>query len=710
MGAFKLEVSEKIATLIFDLPEKKVNIFSRDVLKELEELVAELAKRNDIKVLVLTSAKKDVFIAGADIGEIEKLEDPVIAEGASRRGQQLFSSWESLPFPTVAAIDGVCMGGGTELALACTYRVISNSPKAKMALPEVKLGILPAWGGCVRLPRTVGLEVALDMILTGRSVAGRKAKRVGLVDEVIPRASFYTDLYKFIEKLPKKREKKAGLRKLILEGNPLGRRLVFDQARKNVLEKTKGHYPAPLRAVEVIRIGVEEGIAAGFEAEARALGELAVSPITKNLIHVFRLSELGKKIGGYSDVKSVDLTGVAVVGAGVMGGGIAHAVVSRANLPVRLKDISQEALTKAIKTAAKLIEKQVKRKRISEPEAKRQLALIRPTLSNRGFKRCNLMVEAVIEDMGIKKKVFEEFEKLLPEDSVLGTNTSALDIEEIASVCKDPGKVIGIHFFNPVDKMPLVEIVTTSKTSKVAVNTALDFTKRLGKTPVVVKNTPGFLVNRLLITTLAEALWVFYEGFPITEVDKTMEEWGMPMGPYTLSDAVGIDVAFKVAKYLASKYPDRIVLPGFIDEMLANKFLGTKVGKGFYVYKGNKKKEVNQILYDALGIKVRENIWEITFIVDRLVLPMVNEAARVLAEGVVTSADELDLAMIFGTGFPPFRGGLLKWADAFGLTLVIDRLEDLSKTIHPRFKPSKELLEVANKGGFYSLYGYEKSN
>jgi 3-hydroxyacyl-CoA dehydrogenase/enoyl-CoA hydratase/3-hydroxybutyryl-CoA epimerase len=474
--AFSLALQEHgIATLEFDLPDKSVNIFNEDVLAELSDLVAKFSDRRDIKCLVLLSAKSDNFIAGADLDLISGITDPSVAEAGVRFGQQLFQGWEDLPFPTIAAIRGTCVGGGTELALASTHILISDRPEIRIGLPEVRLGIIPAWGGCTRLPRRVGIQAALDMILAGKTIPARKAFKIGLVDGLLPDASFHELVWQFAEKVSNSsrssRRPKKRLTTVLLEENALGRRILFDQARKQVLKKSGGHYPAPLRALEVVRTGVEQGLGEGFMAESRAEAELIVSPLTKNLLHVFRLIESSKRdVGGTAESaeslpKPRTIRQAAVIGAGAMGGGIAHLFADRADIPVRLKEIGLEPLAKGLGHAAKLLQSQVKRRRLSSPEAKRKLSLIRPTLDYSGLERTDLVVEAVIEDLGIKQKVLAEVGSRLVPDAVLASNTSSIRIDSISENLENPSRVVGLHFFNPVHKMPLVEIVAGSQTS-----------------------------------------------------------------------------------------------------------------------------------------------------------------------------------------------------------------------------------------------------
>jgi len=705
---FHLEIgADRLATLTFDSPDRKVNVFTRAAFQELEEMLGEVASRRDIGCLILLSGKPGSFIAGADIEEIARVTDPVEAEAGSRLGHRLFSAWEALPFPTVAAIRGVCLGGGLEIALASTWRVASDRPDTKLGLPEVRLGILPGWGGSTRLPRRIGIAEALDLILTGKTAVGRKALKLGLVDALLPDARFLDEVRNFaLARLDRPRRDEGGLdfKELLLEKNPLGRKILFDQARKKTLEQTRGHYPAPLRAIEVVRVGIEDGVKAGFDAEARAVAELATSRISKNLVHVFRLTEEAKKESGLAGGEPRPLAATAVLGAGVMGGGIAQLIAAEADLPVRMKDVRDEALASGMQHAAALFDKQVLRRRLSAPEARRKMALLHPTLDYSGFGRVDLVVEAIVENMAVKQEVFAETAKHVAEDAVLASNTSSLSIAGIGAKTPRPERVVGMHFFNPADKMPLVEVIAAEGSDPAAVNTVFAFTRRLGKTPVLVKDTPGFLVNRLLMFYSTEALWLLDEGYRIEDLDRAMTDWGMPVGPMVLTDEVGIDVATKVAHILHDAFSDRLPLPEWFDRVPASGRLGTKNGKGFYRYEGGERKGPDEAVYGLLGLHPEVEHPDPGAIADRMVLPMVNEAARCLEEGVVRSAADVDLALIFGTGFPPFRGGLCRWADQEGLARLIAILGRLESGVGERFRPSDALRATAAAGGFYARF------
>jgi 3-hydroxyacyl-CoA dehydrogenase/enoyl-CoA hydratase/3-hydroxybutyryl-CoA epimerase len=725
---FRLEVGEdRLATLTFDLPDKKVNVFGRAAFAELERVLDELAARRDVGCLVLLSGKEGSYIAGADVDEIERVTDPVEAEAGSRIGHRLFGAWAALPFPTVAAIRGVTMGGGTEIALASTWRVASDRADTRIGLPEVRLGIVPGWGGSTRLPRLIGIAAALDMILTGKTVSGRQALKLGLVDALLPDPRFLDLVRDFArERLAsdnaggrpappppsRSRKRPGGLRGALLEGNPIGRHIVFDQARKQTLEQTRGHYPAALRAIEVVRVGIEDGLRAGFDAEARAVSDLAPSPVAKNLLHVFRLTEGAKRERGVAGGEPRPVRETAVLGAGTMGGGIAQLIAAETGLPVRIKDVRNEALAAGMSHAAGLFDRQVRRRRLDPPGMRRKMALLRPTLDFSGFRRVDLVIEAIVEQLEIKQSVFAELAAQVPAGAVLASNTSSLPIRDIRAKTPHPERVVGMHFFNPVHRMPLVEVIVPEGADPAAVNTVFDFTRRLGKTPILVKDSPGFLVNRLLTFYSIESFWLLDEGQRIEDIDRAMVAWGMPIGPLALTDEVGIDVAGKVAHIMADAFADRVRLPAWIDRLPDGDRLGVKNGKGIYRYEGRERQEPDPEVYAALGLEnhgspggKEDAAPDLAALADRMVLPMVNEAARCLDERVVRSAGDLDLAMIFGTGFPPFRGGLCRWADQQGLPQLIATLERLEGAAGERFRPAAALRETAAAGGFYARFG-----
>lgn len=706
---FSLHLGEDgIATLTFDNPGERHNVMNRKNLAQFQSVVEDLSTHAGIEILIFRSAKENNFCVGFDVMDIAAVEDKDMAAKVSGTGQEIYSAWENLPFPTVAAVNGTCLGGGCELALASTWIVVSNNPQLRIGLPETRLGIIPGWGGCVRLPRRIGIADALGIILAGRAIPARSAFKKGLADAMLPEATFDQEVRAFAEAHKGKKRGQSGrnLKEQLLEGNALGRKVVFDQARKKTMDSTGGHYPAPLRAIEIIKLSVEEGPEAGYAAEVRAVADLVTGPVCKHLVKLFLMMERAKKVPAFEVADALELEEVAVLGAGVMGGGIAQLTVDKCDLPVRLKDINSEALASGLAHAAKLYDKRVRKRRMRRSEARRKMSLISPTLNYDGFSRCNLLVEAVVENLGLKQNLFAEIAGIMPEDSVLATNTSSLSVDAIAHKTPNPERVVGMHFFNPVHRMPLVEVVVGKRTSPRATNTILALSRKMGKTPVIVKDAPGFLVNRLLGFYMVEALWLLEEGHRMDVIDNTMKAWGMPMGPFVLLDEVGLDVAMKVAHILEEAFPDRLTSPAWANYLQEGDRLGKKVGKGLYRYDRNKKKlGPDSRVYTNLGLTPEIDEVEPVAIVERLLLPVLNEAARCLEEEVVESPTHLDLAMILGTGFPPFRGGLCRWADHHGLEGLLQESERLAERHGARFQPSEPFAQAAAAGGFYSLWG-----
>ncbi len=714
-SAFAVDLKKSgVAFLTIDVPDAKVNILTAAVMLELDGIFAELAKRSDIKALVIISGKEDNFIAGADVNEIESLTDAAVGQEKAQMGQAVFQRIHELPFPVVAAIQGSCAGGGLELALACDYRIARSHEKTKLGLPEVKLGILPGFGGTQRLPRLIGIQKALGLILTGKFVDAGKAGKLGLVDKVLPvnhHGFLNAEAEEFaLRVLPNFRagergkvKRPGGLQNLFLEGTAIGRKILFDQARKKALKNTRGHYPAPLKALQAVQHGFALPLREGLETEARLLGELVASEVSKNLISIYHLTETLKKDTGAEKSKTVptQVNNVALLGAGVMGGGIAQ-LVSFRDIPVRMKDVNQEALDLGLNRARSVFQKGVDRRKLSADEMARKMTLISTTLDYSGFSTAELVIEAIVENLDVKKTVFAELEGAVGQGTILASNTSSLSITDIASAVKKPERVIGFHFFNPVHRMPLVEIIRGDKTSDATTVTAVAFAKRLGKIPVVVKNSPGFLVNRILGPYINEGAMLLQEGAAIDAIDRAMLDFGMPMGPLNLLDEVGIDVGFKVAKILQEAFGDRVVPSAVIEKVSQSGRLGKKGGKGFYIYEG-KDKRVDEDIYKVIDHVSQPEKFPKEVLQDRLLFIMLKEAALCLEEQIVRHPRDVDAGMIFGTGFPPFRGGVLRYADKLGSEKCVDKMQQLAETFGERFAPPKSLVSSAQSGGaFYS--------
>ncbi len=694
-NAFRIERQGDLAIIWFDLPGEKVNKFSTWVIQEFAAIVDEMERSRDINRIILASGKPSIFIAGADVSEFTKVTTPEQAKEYTRFGQQLFHRFSKLRQIKVAAINGACLGGGCEIAISCDYRVMSDSPRAVIGLPETKLGIYPAWGGTTKLPRLIGLPAALDIILNGKTLDGRRAKKIGLVDDVVPQAI----LMDVAKRYTQKSRPKSDRTKIYIEGNPLARRVIFGKARKAVLAQTHGHYPAPLKAIDVMEHGFAHGIEAGLQREVADVASLIQGDVAQNLVRLFFLMEDSKK--DRVAAKPKDVQTVGVLGAGVMGGGIAQIVADKTEADVRMRDINWKALAGGMKAAARVWRKKVERRRMTRGEMQRKLARITTTTDWSGFQHADVVIEAVVENLDVKRQVLADFEGVEKPTAIFASNTSTLPITEIAANAKHPDRVVGMHFFNPVDRMPLVEVIRGAKTSDETVVTIANLSRKLGKTVVICNDGPGFVVNRILGPYMNESGFLLEEGNTIESIDKAMIDFGMPMGPMALLDEVGIDVAAKVAGILRGHFGDRIQPSRTVDVLYADHRLGKKGGKGLYRYKDGKRQGPDADVYKRLGVASPHAV-DAKTAVERMIYAMVNEAAVILEEKIVGTPAELDLAMIMGTGFPPFRGGLLRYADSIGIAKIVACLEEFAKQYGPRFKPTEALRRIAARGAkFY---------
>ena len=713
-----------IAVLTLDVPGQPVNTLQARFAEDFQKTLATLEQGIDagrVRAAVIVSGKRDSFLAGADIDMLKQVHSAAEATKLSQTGQAGMQRVEDLGqrIPVVAAIHGACLGGGLELALACSSRVASDDPKTVLGLPEVQLGLIPGAGGTQRLPRLVGLQTALDLILTGKQLKAQKAQRIGLVDEVVPAAILLDVAVARAQRLaeaasPEPRRgpaplSAAGFKKLALEDNPLGRKVMFDQAKKMLMRKTRGNYPAPERALEVIRAGYRGGVAAGYAAEARAFGGLVVSPQAAQLIEIFKAVTALKKDSGTDDAsaKARPVRKVGMLGAGLMGAGIAYVTASLAKTPVRLKDKDEKGLSHGLKYARELLEERVKKKRLLPRERDAQMMLISPTTDYRGFADCDVVVEAVFEDLGIKHKVLREVEQAGRPDVIFASNTSSLPITRIADASAHPETVIGMHYFSPVHKMPLLEVIVTDKTAPWVTATCVELGKKQGKTVIVVRDGVGFYTSRILGPYMNEAAHLLAQGVPIDKLDEALVDFGFPVGPITLLDEVGIDVAEKVGHIVHAAFGERLSPPPGIDTLVKNGRHGRKNGKGFYLYSDSAKKksgrkQVDTSIYGELGLKTPAageqgpvSKEEIQY---RCTLQMVNEAALCLGEGILRSARDGDIGAIFGLGFPPFLGGPFRFVDSLGAKEVVRRLTEFEAKYGERFKPAPLLVELAATG------------
>ncbi|MDA0322723.1 MAG: 3-hydroxyacyl-CoA dehydrogenase NAD-binding domain-containing protein [Verrucomicrobia bacterium] len=712
------EESSGLGHLTFDTPEMKVNVFTAEAVAELSDLLEDLAKRN-LKALAISSGKSS-FIAGADIKLLRTVTTTADGIEKARLGQNVFDKLAALPYPTIVFIHGACMGGGLELALACDYRVVSDHAKTILGLPEVQLGFIPGWGGTQRLPRLIGLEASLSMILTGKPVAAKKALKIGLAHVMVATEFMQAEMERLSQDLAEGRPPRlsrrppglvARLRKAVLESTPPGRHLLIGQARKRLLEKTKGLYPAPLAALDVLEATATGDIQAGLQMEAEAFGRLIVTTESRNMVRLFFIREALKKESGVeTDVEEKHVQRAAVVGAGVMGGGIAW-LMSHCGIPVRLKDIDWDAVTKGMATAASYYQQLVRIRKMVPDEVALKMHHISGTTDYRGVESADLVLEAVVEKMAVKQAVLAEVENVVSPHALIGTNTSSLSITEMATALKHPERFAGMHFFNPVNRMPLVEVIPGAKTAPATIASFVAFARRVGKTPVVVGDCPGFLVNRILLPYINECIWMLQEGIAAERIDRLLFDFGMPMGPIRLADEVGLDVGAKVTDVLEAGYGERMQVAPLLKRLAAEPdTTGKKAGRGFYVYEG-RKKSVNPRV-DALRLELaREHALSARELDDQTILRraiyiMINEAARCLAESVVEKPDYLDMAMLMGTGFPAHHGGLLAYADTAGIPGVVETLRRFAEEFGPRFAPCERLEEMAAaKTLFYKKNG-----
>lgn len=704
MSAFTSRNENGLAVVTFDLPGSPVNTLGSAVSQEFAALLDHLFHDGSVRAIVLMSGKPDNFIAGADIEEFARLDSEEEAATLSKEAEDVMDRVAASPKPIVAAIHGACLGGGFELALACQWRIATDHPKTQIGLPEIQLGIIPGAGGTQRLPRLVGARAALDMILAGKSEPGAGAFRLGMVDELVPNSILREVALRAADRLatigPGKRERRGGIAALLLDRNPIGRRLVYSQARKTVLARTGGNYPAPLAALDVVQTGLERGLRAGLRAEHEAFGKLAVSDVSHRLVEIFFATTALKKDDGVppGTVGEVaPIRRIAVVGAGFMGAAIAGTAVLRARVEARLKDADLTRVGRGIRSALRILDERLKRRRISRPEHARLASLISGAADFSGFRRADLVIEAVFEDLQVKRDVLADVETVITANTIFATNTSTIPIADIAEGAQRPANVLGMHFFSPVEKMPLLEVIPHAGTAPECVVRAVRFGRKMGKTVIVVADHPGFWVNRILLPYMNEAGLLLEEGVPIDLVDRVMTRFGFPVGPVTLLDEVGLDVGAKAGKVMHEKFGARLEPAGVLARMLEGGRQGRKNGKGFYRYADGKKQGVDESVYTLLGVTPREDAAP-TMVQQRLVYAMLNEAAMAAGEGVVRSPRDGDIGAVFGIGFPAFRGGPLRMIDDLGASRVVQLLRSLEASHGERFRPAESLVGMAEDG------------
>ncbi len=725
--ALNVQIVDGIGVLTLDLPGESLNTLSVALAEEFYQALAQLERDEGARAAVLISGKPDSFIAGADVEQLLAARTAADAEAMSREGQEFLNRLERLRIPVIAAIHGACLGGGLEVTLACTYRIATDHPKTILALPEVQLGLIPGAGGTQRLPRLVGLQEALTIILEGRNVRAKRALKMGLVDELVHPAILRDVALRRARELaetPRKRRSgpgKRGARRMLLEANVVGRSIVFRQARQMVLKKTGGHYPAPLAALDVVQTGYERGFEAGLRDEAHRFGELTQTPVAKELMFLFFATTALKKDPGVDDPVPTPhpVHKLGVLGAGFMGAGITSVAVQQLTA-VRLKDTDQARVGAGLAAVHAVLKERLDKRQITPLEFEDMMVLAGGSTDYSGFGNADIVIEAVFEDLALKQRVLREVEPLIPERAVYASNTSTIPITRIAEAAERPDRVLGMHFFSPVHKMPLLEIVSTPKTDHEATVTAVAYGKRLGKTVIVVNDGPGFYTTRTLSAYMNEAGRLLDEGASIDVVDEALVRFGFPVGPITLLDEVGLDVGGRVGVVLAEAFGPRMAPPESMRRVVESGRTGRKGRKGFYLYDaGGTKGEVDQTVYELVGppgahrgagsgVPREEDGRRVPDeeIVQRCVLAMVNEAARCLEEGILRGARDGDIGAVFGIGFPPFRGGPFRYVDSVGADTIVRELDTLYGRFAPRFEPAELLVAMARaRRRFYPSEG-----
>ncbi|AMO56720.1 multifunctional fatty acid oxidation complex subunit alpha [Endozoicomonas montiporae] len=704
--AFKvLEYSEGIAELRFDLEGESVNKFNQLALEDLGEALTAIEQTPSIKGLILSSGK-NVFVVGADITEFVanfRLDDETLF-GLVMDVNQLFNRLEDLDIPTVAAINGTALGGGFEVSLATDYRVLST--KGSVGLPEVKLGIFPGWGGTVRLPRVTGADNAIEWICTGKTWKPEDAIKIGAVDAVVEPEKLMESAATLLQRCiageldyrGRKQEKRDPLKL-----PPMESMMVFETAKSFIAQKAGPHMPAPVTAVKTIQKHATLPRDKALEAEAKNFVKMAKTPVAEALVGLFLSDQFLKKQAKEWIQQSGPVEKAAVLGAGIMGGGIAYQSALK-KTPILMKDINQQGIDLGLKEAGKLLSKRVSKGRLDSAGMGEVLNRIVPTLSYGDFAGVDLVVEAVLEKESVKKAVLAEVEGQVREDAVLSSNTSTISITELAKALKRPENFCGMHFFNPVHMMPLVEVIRGEKTSDKTVATVVNYARKMGKTPIVVNDCPGFMVNRVLFPYFGGFTQLVQDGADFRKIDKVMERFGMPMGPAYLLDVVGIDTAEHAQKVMEDGYPDRMKtdVKTALNVMFEQERFGQKNGKGFYIYepdkRGKPKKQVDEKVFELLKeVAAEPKEFSDEEIIARMMIPLGLETVRTLEEGIVQSAIEADMALVMGIGFPVFRGGILKYIDAMGVSEFVT-LADQYAYLGPLYQATDGLRQMAEDG------------
>lgn len=698
-SAFTLTKQDNgIALVAIDVPDETMNVLKDTFGPQINALLDEIEHDNDITGVVIYSGKDNSFVAGADVSMLEACTSAQQGADIGKGGQDIFNRIENLAKPVIAAIHGPALGGGLELALACHGRVCSDDAKTQVGLPEVQLGLLPGSGGTQRLPRLISVQKALTMMLTGAAQRPKQALKAGIVDAVVPRAILLQEAQNMaLAGKPKIRPTKLNLVAKLLENTALGRKVLFSQARKQTLRKTQGNYPAPLAIIECIETGLAKGMTAGLALEAKRFGELMMTDESKALRSLFFATTEMKKEQGVADVPAKPVQKAAVLGGGLMGGGIAFVTATKAKLPVRIKDIADQGIANALNTAFGLLNRRVKKRILRHSQMQQQLSLITGTTDYSGFKDVDVVIEAVFENLELKQQMVADIENHCSPETIFASNTSSIPISQIAAKAARPENVIGLHYFSPVDKMPLAEVIAHAGTSDQTISTTVALAKKQGKTPIVVKDGAGFYVNRILAPYMSEAANLVLAGEPIDKIDKVMVKFGFPVGPLKLMDEVGIDVGTKIIPFLVAEFGERFTAPDAFQVVIDDDRKGKKNSKGFYDYSAQAKgKTVDESIYTLLGLTPNPTLSD-THMIQRCVYLMLNEAARCLDEGVIRSARDGDIGTIFGIGFPPFLGGPFRYMDKIGIATLVEELQELAKNHGDKYLPAEILVNMSEE-------------
>jgi len=697
-----MHVDDGVAVITYDQPHSPVNTLNSRMVPVFDRVLQQIERDPQITSALLISGKMDTFIAGADIDELAMITTAAQGEALSRGGQLMFTRLAALRKPVVAAVHGAALGGGLEIALACHHRIASDHPKTIFALPEVQLGLIPGAGGTQRLPLLVGLQVALDMILTGKNVRAKKALQIGLVDELVHPSILRAVALQRARQLGRgetatRPTRSTSTSQIVLEGNPIGRSVVFRKARATVMKKTRGKYPAPLAVIDAVRAGYTSDASAGFAQEARLFGELAVNTVTQQLVYLFFATTALKKDSGVLDTPDAiakPIHKIGILGAGFMGAGIASVAVQHGSL-VRIKDASLDRIAAGWRSVRDVLLRRKQRKQITRAQMDDMLAQLGGTTDYSGFASAQLVIEAVFEDLAVKHQVLRDIEAIAPR-AIFASNTSTIPIREIGSAALNKDRVVGMHFFSPVDKMPLLEIIVTPDTSAETTATVVAYGKQLGKTVIVVRDGAGFYVNRILAPYINEAGRLLDDGASIEAVDAALTDFGFPVGPITLLDEVGLDIAGKSGPIMAAAFGERMRPSETLERVIESGRTGRKTKNGFYRYDADGKRlGADDSVYALTPAGAARRTFSVDEIVQRTVLPMLNEAVRCLDDGVLRSARDGDIGAVFGIGFPPFLGGPFRYIDTLSAASVVRQLDALDARFPGRFAAAERLRAMA---------------